>query len=55
MLTVIDGEGLPSFLETQGSKNVSMYQHFGFKVVDEFTVPDTQVTLVAMLREPKRT
>jgi ribosomal protein S18 acetylase RimI-like enzyme len=55
MLTVTDGEGLPCFLETQGSQNVSMYQHFGFRVVDEFTVPNTQVTLVAMLREPKRT
>jgi len=55
MLKLIDGEGLPSFLETQGSKNVSMYQHFGFNVVDEYTVPNTQVTLVAMLREPNRT
>ena len=55
MLKLIDGEGLPSFLETQGSKNVSMYQHFGFNVVDEYTVPNTQVTLVAMLREPKQT
>jgi len=55
MLSETDKEGLPCFLETQGSQNVSMYQHFGFKVVDELTVPDTQVTLVAMLRELKRT
>ena len=50
MLSETDKEGLPSFLETQGNQNVSMYQHFGFKVVDEFTVPGTQITLVAMLR-----
>jgi hypothetical protein len=31
-----------------------MYQHFGFKVVDEYKVPNTQVHLVAMLREPKK-
>lgn len=55
MLSETDKEGLHCFLETQGSRNVLMYQHFGFKVVDEFTVPNTQVTLVAMLREPKRT
>ena len=55
MLSETDKEGLPCFLETQGIQNVSMYQHFGFKVVDEFTVPNTQVTLIAMLREPKRT
>ena len=54
MLKLIDGEGLPCFLETQGSQNTSMYQHFGFKVIDEFTVPNTPVKLVAMLREPER-
>jgi ribosomal protein S18 acetylase RimI-like enzyme len=53
MLSNIDEEGLPCYVETEGEKNVSMYQHFGFKVVDEFTVPNTTDTLVAMLREPK--
>lgn len=54
MLKVIDGEGLPSYLETQGSQNVSMYQHFGFNAIDEYTVPDTHITLIAMMRQPKR-
>jgi ribosomal protein S18 acetylase RimI-like enzyme len=53
MLSNIDEEGLPCYVETEGEKNVSMYQHFGFKVVDEFTVPNTTDKLVAMLREPK--
>jgi GNAT superfamily N-acetyltransferase len=52
MLTRIDKEGLPCYVETEGEKNVSMYQRFGFKVLEEFTVPDTKDTLVAMLREP---
>jgi len=52
MLSQIDEEGLPCYVETEGEKNVSMYQHFGFKVIDEFTVPNTKDTLVAMLREP---
>jgi len=53
MLSEIDGEGLPCYLETEGDRNVSIYQHFGFKVIDKFTVPNTQVSLVAMLRESK--
>jgi len=53
MLSNIDKEGLPCYVETEGEKNVSMYQHFGFKVIDEFIVPNTTGKLVAMLREPK--
>ena len=53
MLSYIDKKGLPCYLETWGEKNVSMYKHFGFKVVDEFTVPNTTDRLIAMLRQPK--
>ena len=49
-----DEEGVPCYLETEGENNVSMYKHFGFKVVDEFIVPNTNVELVAMLRKPIR-
>jgi GNAT superfamily N-acetyltransferase len=52
MLARIDKEGLPCYVETEGEKNVSMYRRFGFKVLEEFTIPDTKDTLVAMLREP---
>jgi ribosomal protein S18 acetylase RimI-like enzyme len=52
-LSLIDEEGLPCYVETEGEKNVSMYKHFGFKVVDEFTIPNTQDKLIAMLRQPK--
>lgn len=53
MLSEIDNKGLPCYVETEGEKNVSMYRHFGFEVVDEFVVPDTTDKLVAMLRQPK--
>jgi len=53
MLSEIDGEGLPCYVETDGEKNVSIYRHFGFEVVDEFVVPNTTDKLVAMLRQPK--
>ncbi len=53
MLSYIGEEGLPCYLETDGEKNVSMYQHFGFEIVEEFVVPETNDKFVAMLRKPK--
>jgi len=51
MLSRMDEEGLPCYLETETEKNVSLYQHFDFKVIDEFIIPETTVKLWAMLRE----
>ncbi len=53
MLSYIDEEGLHCYVETDGEKNIAMYQHFDFVVVDEFVVPGTKDTMVAMLRKPK--
>ena len=50
----IDTEGLPCYVETEIQKNVSFYQHFGFRVIDEFIVPDTDVNMWVMLRGKKR-
>jgi ribosomal protein S18 acetylase RimI-like enzyme len=55
MLSEIDREGLPCYLETEVKKNAPIYRHFGFDVIDEFTIPNTNVNLIAMLRQPKRT
>ena len=52
-LSSIDEDGLPCYLETDGEKNVSIYKHFGFEVVDDFVVPGTKDKIVAMLRKPK--
>jgi ribosomal protein S18 acetylase RimI-like enzyme len=51
MFTRIDKEHLPCYLETQNSNNVPIYQHYGFKVVEESIVPNTKVINWAMLRE----
>jgi ribosomal protein S18 acetylase RimI-like enzyme len=51
MLSRIDQERLPCFLETQTETNVSLYQHFGFQVVETGTIPRTDLTHWAMLRE----
>lgn len=50
MFTRIDKECLPCFLETQVEKNVSLYQHLGFQVVEEGVVPGSNVYSWAMLR-----
>lgn len=51
MFVRIDEEGLPCFLETQAEKNVGIYEHFGFRVVEEGFVPGSGVTSWAMLRQ----
>lgn len=51
MLFRIDLEHLPCFLETQSQKNVSLYEHFGFHVVEKDAISGTDITHWAMLRE----
>ena len=51
MFLRIDQEHLPCYLETHNEKNVSIYQHFGFEVVEEGTIPGTNVTHWGMLRD----
>jgi hypothetical protein len=51
MFAKIDKEGLPCFLETQAEKNVGIYEHLGFRVVEEGIVPGSNVKSWAMLRD----
>jgi len=46
----IDREHLPCYVETQNIKNVPMYQHFGFKIVEETIIPGTEIRHWAMIR-----
>ena len=48
--TLGDREGLPGYLETLEEKNVRLYEHFAFKVVDESFVPGIVLTDWAMVR-----
>ena len=50
MFARMDREQLPCYLETFTQKDVSIYQHYGFEVVEEGTIPDTETALWAMLR-----
>lgn len=51
MLARLDKENVPCFLETQNGNNVPIYQHYGFKVVENVAIPGTKLRHWAMLRE----
>lgn len=51
MLERADRENLPCYLDTEVEKNVTLYEHFGFRVLDDTVVPETDVRSWGMLRE----
>ena len=51
MFARIDQEHLPCYLDTEEEENVPLYQRYGFKVVEELTIPGTDIRLWAMLRD----
>ena len=51
MFARLDKERLPCYLETQNPDNVPIYQHYGFRVVEEVDIPGTGLRHFAMLRE----
>ncbi|MFC1948799.1 GNAT family N-acetyltransferase [Chloroflexota bacterium] len=51
MFDRIDLENLPCYLSTANPNNVPIYQHFGFRLMEQMTVPGMDVTLSAMLRD----
>ena len=50
-LAEVDKQNVPCYLETNREKNVSLYEHFGFEIMEEGIVPDTKVPYWAMLRK----
>ena len=54
MLARLDEEGLPCYLETFDEENVRIYEHFGFKVLEEAPIPKTDLTNRAMLRDTRQ-
>ena len=49
----IDKRNVPCYLETNKEENVTLYQHFGFKIVEEGIIPETDIPYWAMLRKFK--
>jgi ribosomal protein S18 acetylase RimI-like enzyme len=50
-LTQFDKLNVPCYLETSSKKNVEIYQHFGFEIVEYGIIPKTDVPYWAMLRK----
>lgn len=44
-------EAIPCYLETNTAKNVPLYEHYGFRLLEEFAVPQAGITFYAMLRK----
>ncbi len=51
MFARVEQEHLPIYLETNTEKNISIYQHYGFQILEDTTIPDTNVRLCAMVRK----
>ena len=51
MLAIVDENNLKCYLETYLSKNIQIYQKYGFEVVEETCIPRTQTTFWGMVRE----
>jgi ribosomal protein S18 acetylase RimI-like enzyme len=54
MLTRIDSEHLPCYLETTEGKNVSFYERHGFRVLETGKIPDTPLMFWTMLRDRQK-
>jgi GNAT superfamily N-acetyltransferase len=52
VLAKADAGGTPAYLETATGRNVLLYERLGFAVVEEPTLPDTDVHGWLMLRRP---
>ncbi len=51
MLARLDETGLPCYLETLEAKNVALYEHLGFRLIEEAPIPGTPLVNRAMLRD----
>jgi len=51
MFEKTDEQGMPCFLETQKEKNVSIYEHMGFEVLEKTIIPNLEAPNWAMLRK----
>jgi ribosomal protein S18 acetylase RimI-like enzyme len=48
----LDHLGMPCYLNTQNEKNIPIYQHFGFDIVEQLVLPGTEILHTGMLRKP---
>ncbi|NTU62066.1 MAG: GNAT family N-acetyltransferase [Chloroflexi bacterium] len=49
-LTQADAQGVSVYTETMTPSNVTLYEHYGFKVVERYNVPNTELSQWAFYR-----
>jgi len=52
VLAWMDGNQVPCYLNTQNEKNIGLYEHFGFTVVEQVTLPGSGILHTGMVRYP---
>jgi GNAT superfamily N-acetyltransferase len=53
VLTGVDEEGVPAYLESSKERNVPLYARFGFEVIDEYRSKGGAPPILRMWREPR--
>jgi len=53
MLKTVESDGLSIYVETNTEKAMSIYQKYGFEILEHTIIPETPVPLWCMLRKPK--
>lgn len=52
MLDRLDQKKIACYLNTQNEKNIGLYEHFGFSVVEQVRLPGTEILHSGMMRKP---
>jgi ribosomal protein S18 acetylase RimI-like enzyme len=53
MLGWLDIQKLFCYLNTQNEKNISLYEHYGFEVIEQLILPHSDIVHTAMQRSPR--
>ena len=53
MFEQIDNQKLPCFLDTNNNNNIPIYKRFGFKIIEEYKIPNSSLINWAMVRASK--
>ncbi len=51
MFNQLDNQNLPYFLDTNNEKNLPIYKRFGFRILEEYELPNTDIMNWAMIRD----
>jgi ribosomal protein S18 acetylase RimI-like enzyme len=52
ILDWMDGMGMACYLNTQNEKNIGLYEHFGFTVAEQVSLPGSGILHTGMVRYP---